>query len=82
MKMIQCGVVSLREDVGDHDSPRSSLVSGTADVLSPLSCGRMLVVEVMGACSLHSNELSPFSSPHSRPVPAIKVQSTSFPLKK
>ena len=47
--------------MGDHDSPRSPLVSGTAAGLSSLSCGRMVVVEVVNVWSLHSNELSPFS---------------------
>lgn len=66
--------------MGDHDSHR--FPSGLRDSsLSALSCGRMVVVEVVNAWSLHSNELSPFSS-HFRPVPAIKAQSTSFLLKK
>lgn len=59
--MVQFGVVFLREDMGDHDSPRSPLVSGAAAGLPSLSCGRMVVVEVMDAWSLRLNELSPFS---------------------
>lgn len=58
--MIQFGVVFLREDMGEHDCPRSPRVSGIAAGLSSLSCGKMVVVEVKDAWSLHSNKLFPF----------------------
>lgn len=35
--------------MGDHNSPRSPLVSETAAGLSSLSCGRMGVVEMVDA---------------------------------
>lgn len=46
--------------MGDHDSPRSPLVPGSAAGLSSLGFERVVVVEV-DAWSLHSNELSSFS---------------------